>query len=922
MDCVFAGMQWERVMVYMDDICTFASTFEEHQARLNEVLTRLHNAGLKVKLSKCTFLRDEIEFLGHVVSAQGLKMSRDKVSAVLDMPRPSDAFGVRRFLGMVQFYRRFIKDCSRICKPLFELTKENVTFSWRQEHDRAFQLLKSKLCSYPVLRYPDFKKPFVIFADASRTGLGAVLSQEGEDGIQHPIAFASRSLAAAETRYAVTELEGLGVYWAIKHFKPYVYGRKFTVVTDHLPLVYMFRNNIQEGRFAKWISALCGADFNIVYRPGKKHGNCDTLSRVHMSQKVTKDIEHVLAEVDVSQWEERVKWNEFAAEQRADPLLQQRINFIEHGILPYSDLLLKQFYNEKPRYALRDGVLVHITKWGKTADPTVQAVVPRHLRAEILQQCHGNVFAAHFGIAKTFAKLSAKYYWDGYYKDAEHFVKRCPSCAKFKDTRKTAKAPLQPLPYAGPWERVGVDLLGPLPITKRRNRFIIVFTDYFSRWVEAIPLPDTEATTVAEAFITEIICRHGTPNQLLSDKGPQFLSAVMKEVCRLCDIKKSTTSGYHPQTNGLTERCNKVIGTMLAIYTNERQQDWDVGLPFILCAYRASVQSTMSFSPYHILYGREPKLPGELSVSPRDFKTQSQYVAMMTDHLNIMKRFVHQNLQEAQSRQKEHFDRNTTMPNYEVNRLVWLRLERRGVGAKFKPKWGGPYLIIAKPSPVDLVIRLWNSPEAPKQTVHVNRVKPCYAAWQLPPGFEEEEDDDDEVIGHKGKEAGVPDIRVPEQNGQPEPMRERDTHAQEEREDKNSNKKTLENQEAERQSIVTKSGEPGRMPVQIDHKRETYQAEEGAKASNEQRSPTAPATSIAPASESLPTPSASPTSTPKTTPEESSTSTATKPATSSDGQTGASTAVEKAERRIRGEGGRYNLRTVIKQPDRYGQSSK
>lgn len=513
-----------------------------------------------------------------------------------------------------------------------------------------------------------------------------------------------------------------------------------------------------------------------------------------------KEVERVLAEVDVTQWEERVRWHEFASEQRADPLLKQRIEFMEHGIMPQNADLLRQFMMEKPRYAMRDGVLMHIAKWGKSAEPTIQAVVPRHMRLEILQQCHGDVFAAHFGVGKTFSKLSARYFWDGYFNDTEHFVQQCDLCARYKTSRKT-KAPLMPMPFAGPWERVGVDLVGPLPVTGKGSRFIIVFTDYFSRWVEAVPLPNAEAATCAEAFLREIVCRFGAPRELLSDRGAQFLSKIMLEVCKMCDIKKKNTVAYHPACNGLTEKCNAVIGTMLAIYVAKYQKQWDEWIPYILFAYRSTVQVSLKNSPYKVLFGREPTIPGELVAHPSERKKPSDYVDNVADRLAAMKEIVKKNLLEAQSRQKAYYDKTTRVPSdaYEVQHLVWRQLERQGVGAKLKPKYGGPYIIIARPTPVDAVIRLWKDSSAKPFMEHFNRLKPCFAPWQLPPG--EDEDDDDDIEGEDSTaQSGTPgmarnsnpleqtrEISVPRPEMQMQPHEMRETVPETRTEERNSN---------------------------------------------------------------------------------------------------------------------------------------
>jgi hypothetical protein len=744
MTAVLAGLTWDQIMVYLDDVLCVGRTFEEHMERLQAVFERLHKANLRLKLSKCHFLQPEIPFLGHIVSAEGLKPDDSKVKAVKEMSEPKDRKAVRRFIGMCTFYRRFINKFSQICRPLYELTKESVKFEWTKEAQQAFDTLKLKLTTAPILAYPNFKKPFIIYTDASREGLGAILSQVDDNNLEHPVAYASRSLLPSETKYPVTELEGLALYWAVKLFRPYIYGQKFTVITDHLPLVYIFKNKTHDGRFAKWIANLSGMHFEIKYRPGAKHANVDALSRSSIDSAVLAEVEREVSELDLSKWEEHAKFADLALQQRNDSTLRARIEFLETGLVPQDEQLAKQFLLEKPNYLMKDGILVHLMKWSKNAEPIFQIVIPHNLRGEILEQCHNDAFASHFGVGKTFDKLAQRYYWDGYFHDAERYVKQCTWCARYKNPTRNNVAPMQKMDITvGPWERVGVDLLGPLPITQSKNQYIIVFTDYFTRWVEAVAIPNKEAQTVAVAFIREILCRYGACNELLSDRGKEFLNQMMAEVCKLCEIKKKNTTAYHPMTNGLTERFNKVLGTMLGIYVNKYKKDWDVLLPFILFGYRSSVQSTVKFSPHKILFGREPRIPGELSIQPSERQKPNDYAEQVAAGLKAMNEIIRNNLKEAQERQKKHYDKNKQHHEFPMDSLVWLQSVPKGQGTKLQAKWDGPYIIKAKPTSVDSVIRLWNQPTAKTILVHNNRLKPCFAPWQLPPI---EEDDDDDIV--------------------------------------------------------------------------------------------------------------------------------------------------------------------------------
>jgi hypothetical protein len=280
MDRVFYDIKDKYVLVYLDDINIYSSTFEEHMQHLKEVLERFRRANLKLNLDKCHFCKREISFLGHLVNEEGIKPDPTKVDKVKNFPIPTNTTELRGFIGLASYYRRFVQDFATIVEPMNRLLRKDIPFIWNEACGKAFEFLKEKLTTAPILIYPDFSKPFILHTDASYQGLGAVLAQEDAEGHEHVVAYASRSLVGAEYNYAATEIECLASVWAMKYFRPYIYMGEFTLVTDHSALQWMMNNPTPSKRMTRWILTISDYPFKVCFRKGKKHQNADALSRL------------------------------------------------------------------------------------------------------------------------------------------------------------------------------------------------------------------------------------------------------------------------------------------------------------------------------------------------------------------------------------------------------------------------------------------------------------------------------------------------------------------------------------------------------------------------------------------------------------------------------------------------------------------
>ena len=275
---ILRGLEYRYALIYIDDIIIFSKSVEEHLAHLEEVFGRLHDANVKLNPKKCSFAKQKVEYLGHLVTPQGIKPNPAKIKVVQGFPTPTNLKELRNFLGLATYYRRFVKGFSNIASPLNALTRKGVKFVWTEACSDAFDTLKRALVSAPILAYPNFKEPFLLFVDASSTGIGFTLAQE-QNGNEVVIAYNGRGLNRAEQNYSTTEREALALVEGIKKFQPYLHNHKFTVVTDHSSLQWLMNIKDATGRLARWSLLLQQYDFNIIHRPGKHHSNADGLSR-------------------------------------------------------------------------------------------------------------------------------------------------------------------------------------------------------------------------------------------------------------------------------------------------------------------------------------------------------------------------------------------------------------------------------------------------------------------------------------------------------------------------------------------------------------------------------------------------------------------------------------------------------------------
>ena len=558
MDLVLTGLQWKECLVYLDDVIILGRTFQEHICNIQSVLQRLRESGLRLKPSKCCFLRDQVTYLGHVISRDGIATDPAKTERVASWPVPNSKREVQKFLGFAGYYRKFVKDFATIARPLHRLTERTATFSWMSECQKAFDTLRQQLCSAPILAYPDFTRQFILDTDASDVGIGAVLSQVDEEGRERVVAYGSRALTKPERRYCVTRRELLAVVEFTRQYRSYLLGHKFVLRTDHGSLVWLWNFRDPEGQLARWLERLQELDFEIIHRRGKAHTNADALSRLPCPQcgRETHTSGANISTMDVVKPLSDDGVDTLREAQLADPVVGpvlrgketgDRPNHNQLGSVSRSSRRLLQLWDQ---LVVSGGILCRQYESPDGSCVTLQSIVPSTLRKEVLAELHSGVGGGHLGMDKTLARLRERFYWPGQFNDVRDWCNNCRTCAVRKSPTPKARAPLTSIVTGSPLQLVAVDIVGPFPETTVGNSYILVAADYFTRWVEAYPIPNQEAVTVAQKLVNEFFLRFSPPERLHSDQGRNFESAVILEVCKLLGIAKCRTTPYHPQCDG------------------------------------------------------------------------------------------------------------------------------------------------------------------------------------------------------------------------------------------------------------------------------------------------------------------------------------------------------------------------------------
>ncbi|CAF4077516.1 unnamed protein product [Adineta steineri] len=720
MDIVLAGLKWQCCLVYIDDVIIYSSSFEQHIEDLKRVFDALRSANLTLKTSKCHFCRRETKYLGHIITSDGIKPDPELIKSVVDFPRPQTIKDVQSFLGLTGYYRRFIKNYAKIAEPLIEQLRYTTTgnhhLQWSEECTKAFNIMKAKLTTAPIMNTPNFEQPFILEVDACEYGLGAVLTQEYADK-KYVIAYASRTLSAIERKYGATEREALAIVWATKHFRVYIEGSTVLIRSDCKALEWLRNAKDITGRLARWAMKLSAYQIeNIQYRPGKQNANADSLSRNPVSDSVDQNPKLFAIETAINLWENTNILDEIKTEQQADSKLKHIMDKLRSNHMPI-------FNDNRNSYLLINDILYKVKNSNRHYNQREIGnkhllVIPKSMQLKLLSWAHDHPSAGHGGQQKTLFRLTTRVFWDSIRKDVYDYVASCQACQRFKYNNIPLANPLQIHTVNEPWHTIGIDLMGPFPKTARQKRFLLVIVDYFTRWVEVFPLRTTTSVDIAQILINEIFTRYGMPIFILSDNGPQFVSLLFDQLCKTLGIQQKFTANYHPQTN-LTERVNRTLKPMLAIFAHEHPHSWDKEVQKLALSIRTSINETTGETPAFMMFGRDLKLPMDLIIgeptqglppTSTDSIQINEYRKNLIHNLRSTYNFVREHSEVEKIMQKTKYDQHTSQREFNVGDLVWIATNTPQIGEvrlskKFQPNYQGPCRLMEQLGPSTFLVR-------------------------------------------------------------------------------------------------------------------------------------------------------------------------------------------------------------------------
>lgn len=785
MTIAMSGLNYECCFVYLDDLIVFGNNLLNHNRNLVKIFQRLREVNLKLNPNKCEFLKKEILYLGHTISSEGVSPDPSKIEVIQKFPIPKDSNEVKRFVAFANYYRKYIQNFANIAAPLNYLTRKNIPFVWTKECQKSFENLKQALITSPVLQYPNFSPDncFQVKTDASGYALGAVLA----NGDDRPVAFASRSLNKAERNYSVSEKELASIVFAVKHFRPYLFGRKFVILTDHRPLIYLFGMTNPSSRLTKFRLALEEYDFEVKYVKGKNNVVADALSRVVISSDELKNMNKSICNTvyittraqarnsgnniqggfDASSSDERIdhpgivevlkmpkdsfqlcpiscsEFEKIMKSKQYDCKLgnllyikNSRIIYLKQDPRSALDLgtMLRDLKNIYDTYQIPELIIIKNRKCAQILESIlkfpnkikdiginisilkdVQNIVDYETRQIIMNDYHILPTGGHAGINRMYNNIKKLYFWGGLRKDVEKFVKKCDDCQRYKHSNPNKEPMTVTSTASSGFQKIYIDLVGPLEADSEENQYILTLQCELTKFVEAYPLKNKEAYTVAKSFVDNFILRYGIPNAIVSDQGTEFMASIFKEVCELLGITKLNSTAYHHETLGSLENSHKNLGAYLRIQVANHTNSWSSWVPYWCFAYNTTVHTETKYTPYELIFGQTVRLPSNLSEGTDPLYNFNDYPLELKYRLQKACSDAKNNLVASKLKRKSTHDQYQKIVHYKVGDKVLLK---NNISSKLEPIYKGPYCVV-EDKPPNVMIKMGDK----LLEVHKNRTK-------------------------------------------------------------------------------------------------------------------------------------------------------------------------------------------------------